>query len=95
MTTEAIQTIKVYGRDVERMTRMYGAPQWRAFHLALAKAPCEHPEGKRQYTTAFMRADGQAFNQMEFDREEILTLSGFRCMACGSYVFPAGNDEKA
>ncbi len=81
MAEEAIRTIKVYERDAERLTQMFGGPQWRAFRLALAKSPCPHPEGMRRYVTAFI-PDGN------LPAGETKSLSGFSCQACGSYVFP-------
>ncbi len=90
MAEETIKTIKVYERDAERMTQMFGGPQWRAFHLALANSPCTHPEGMRVYTTALVPAYGEEALTQGQERQ----ISGFRCGACGNYVFPDGKEFK-
>lgn len=91
MTDEMTTTIRIYTRDRSKLLKMFGSPAERAFRLALAKAPCDHPEGKRMYTTAIVngREPGEALNQN--DKE--LVLSGFKCMACGNYVFPVRLDD--
>ena len=83
-TKEKIKSFKAYERDIEKLERLYGSPQWRAFRMALAKTDCDHPEGMRTYLDATIPAVGN----------EAITLtdhqvvSRFKCSACGRYFFP-------
>lgn len=85
MPEEPIRTFKAYKRDIEQMTRMYGAPQWRAFRLALAKATCQHPEGKRTYVTGLVPIIDESFREGSGGKR----IPGFYCAACESYIFPS------
>lgn len=88
MAEEKVTTMKAYEKDVAKLLKMYGPGQPRAFRLALAKSPCEHPEGERRYTTALIPAPGE-----DAITKYARMVSGFRCMACGKYVFPEQSDS--
>jgi hypothetical protein len=91
MADETMKFIRVYEKDADRLNKLYGSPQWRAFRIALAKTGCDHPEGLRTYTSAII--DAQIPGKDIKQNSKVTTLSGFYCGACGRYVFPDPNYE--
>jgi hypothetical protein len=85
MTEETITTIKVYESDSSLLKRLFGAPQWRAFRLAL-KA-CAHPEDDRTYLAAEVPGEGNDCLREGSNQ----TVNGFYCATCNQYIFPKRN----
>ncbi len=83
--------IRVFEQDALKLKKRFGQPQWEAFRKAIAVAPCIHPEADRVYTSAVVNGShpGEALNE----KDQIKTINGFRCRACGSYVFPDAEEE--
>jgi len=89
MTDETKTVIRVFEKDALRLKRIFGQPQWDAFRKVLAVSECSHPEGMRRYTTALVPGEGE--DTVAFDTGR--TVNGFRCKACGRYIFPDPDAE--
>ncbi len=85
MATDEITTIKVYKKDRRWLEELFGQPTHRAFRLALAKASCQHPEGKRTYVMGLVPVVGEHLQAGVAGKR----IPGFYCAACESYIFPS------
>jgi len=82
-TKNPTTTIKVFTKDRDRMAKLFGQPTHLAFNKVIIL--CPHPETERTYTTALVDAliplDG------DVRPKNAMKIHGFRCGACGHYVF--------
>jgi hypothetical protein len=81
MTNETT-TIKVFTRDRDWLTDIFGAPTHIAFHKLISTG-CIHPEESRTYTTALISVGDEPW-----DKGKKRMVSGFYCEQCHSYVLP-------
>ena len=82
--TEEITTIKVWKKDRRWLEALFGQPTHVAFHAVTQL--CPHPEKERIYTSATVNRTDMT-GAVKEDPDKNVEVNGFRCGACGRYVF--------